>query len=170
MKTVVSLIDGISERTGTLVAWLCILMLLLMVSVVAVHGLQLNSNGLKEAVIYLHSTVFLLGAAYTLKADGHVRVDIFYRRYSLRTKAWVNSIGHIVFLLPFCVFIFFISWDLVSTSWRVLEVSNEPGGLPAVFVLKTLIPVAAFSLALQGIAEILRSLILLLTLQSDEKL
>lgn len=168
MKNVISRIDAISERSGKLVAYLSVLMLVLMVGVVLVHGLKLNSNGLQESVIYLHSAIFLLGAAFTLKSDGHVRVDIFYRRFSERTKAWVNSLGHIVFLLPFCVFMFFISWDLVSTSWRVMEISTEPGGIPAVFILKTLIPLGALTLGLQSIAEILRSVLVLLACYSKD--
>jgi len=169
MENLISRIDAISERSGKLVAYLSVLMLVLMVGVVLVHGLKLNSNGLQESVIYLHSAIFLLGAAFTLKSDGHVRVDIFYRRFSEKTKAWVNSLGHIVFLLPFCVFMFFISWNLVSTSWRVMEISTEPGGIPAVFILKTLIPLGALTLGLQSIAEILRNVIVLLAWYAKDK-
>ena len=86
-----------------------------------------------------------------------MRVDIFYRNFSKRAQAWVNSLGGIVFLLPLCLFILFSSWDYVSESWAMREASPEPGGIPAVFVLKTLIPLAATNLALQGTAEVLRS-------------
>ena len=103
------------------------------------------------------AALFLLGAAYALKTGAHVRVDIFYRNFSARTRAWVNSLGGIVFLLPLCAFIIASSWDYVAESWAMRESSPEPGGIPAVFLLKTLLPVAAITLALQGIAEVLRS-------------
>ena len=100
----------------------------------------------------------MLGAAYTLKADGHVRVDIFYRGFSARQKAWVNILGHIVFTLPVCGLIGWGSLDYVLDSWSAREASPEPGGLPFVFLLKTLIPVMALLLALQSLAQCRRAL------------
>ncbi|TQV82742.1 TRAP transporter small permease subunit [Exilibacterium tricleocarpae] len=126
------------------------------------YGFGLGSIALQESVTYLHACVFLLGAAFTLKRDGHVRVDIFYRRFSARGRAWVDSLGTLVFLLPVCGFLLAASWDFVATSWAIREVSPDPGGIPAVFVLKTLLPLAAVTLALQGLAEIARNLLLLM--------
>lgn len=157
-------VDRFSDFTGRLVAWLTLVMGLVMgLVVVTRYVFQINSIALQESVIYMHSAVFLLGAAYTLKHEGHVRVDIFYRRFSPLHRAWVNSLGALLFLLPICGFLLFSSWHFVATSWRIGEVSTEPGGIPAVFLLKTLIPVAAVTLALQGIAEVLRSLLCLMT-------
>ena len=84
-------------------------------------------------------------------------MDIFYRDFSPRTKAWINSLGGIVFLMPLCVFILVSSWDYVAESWAIRESSPEPGGIPAVFLLKTLLPLLALNLLLQGLAETLRS-------------
>ncbi|MDH4039950.1 MAG: C4-dicarboxylate ABC transporter permease, partial [Gammaproteobacteria bacterium] len=84
-----------------------------------------------------------------------------YRNFSHRTQAWVNSLGGIVFLMPLCAFIGFSSWNYVSESWIVREVSPEPGGIPAVFLLKSIIPLMAFNLFLQGLAETLRSALVL---------
>ena len=99
--------------------------------------------------------------AATSSVDGHVRVDILYQNFSTRTRAWVNSIGGIVFLLPLCVFIFGVSWNYVIESWAIRESSPEPGGIPAVFLLKSLLPLMALNLLLQGVSEILRNALIL---------
>lgn len=156
-------IDQLSELSGRMLAWLSLLMMVLLFTVVVLrYVFEIGSIGLQELVTYLHGTIFMLGAAYTLKHDGHVRVDIFYRNFSARGKAWINSLGGIIFLLPLCVYIFVISWDYVLQSWQIREVSTEPGGIPAVFLLKTLIPLMALNLGLQAIAEILRSALILI--------
>ncbi len=161
-------IDQLSELTGRLLAWLSLLMMVLLCLVVILrYGFEVGSIGLQEGVTYLHATIFMLGAAYTLKHDGHVRVDIFYRNFSPRSQAWINSLGGILFLLPLCAYIFFISWDFVMQSWEIREVSTEPGGIPAVFLLKTLIPIMAINLGLQALAEILRSAMVLVETADD---
>ena len=158
------LIDTLSDITGRILAWLSLLMMTLLCMVVLLrYGFEVGSIALQEAVTYLHATVFMLGIAYTLKQGGHVRVDIFYRNFSSRTQAWINSLGGIIFLLPLCVYIFVISWDFVAQSWQIREVSTEPGGIPAVFLLKTLIPLLAINLGLQGLADILRNAALLIS-------
>lgn len=162
------LIDQLSELTGRILAWLSLLMMVMLCLVVLLrYGFEVGSIGLQEGVTYLHASIFMLGAAYTLKQDAHVRVDILYRNFSPRSKAWVNSLGGIIFLLPLCIYIFFISWDFVVQSWQIREVSTEPGGIPAVFLLKTLIPVMAINLGLQAVAEILRSAMVLMETADD---
>jgi TRAP-type mannitol/chloroaromatic compound transport system permease small subunit len=126
------------------------------------YGFGQGMTALQESVNYLHGTVFMLGAAYTLKHGGHVRVDIFYHRYSARTKAWVDSIGCIVFLLPLCGLILISSWDFAANAWAIRETSVEPGGLPFVYLLKSLLPLMAINLALQGLAELLRNALVLI--------
>jgi TRAP-type mannitol/chloroaromatic compound transport system permease small subunit len=155
-------IDEITDRCGRLLAWLVLGMALLTALVVIMrYGFNVGSIMAQESVIYLHGCLFLLGAAYALKTGSHVRVDIFYRSFSKRTQAWVNSLGGIVFLMPLCAFIIASSADYVSESWAMREISPEPGGIPAVFLLKSLIPLAAINLAMQGVAEILRSALVL---------
>ena len=129
--------------------------------VVLRYVLDIGSIALQETVTYLHAGIFMLGTALTLQRGAHVRVDIFYRRFSRRTQAWVDSVGAIVFLLPMCVFIAWVSWDYVLRAWFIREASPDPGGLPAVYLLKTLIPLLAGTLIVQGIAEILRNLAIL---------
>jgi TRAP-type mannitol/chloroaromatic compound transport system permease small subunit len=111
----------------------------------------------QEAVTYLHATVFMLALGWTFKRNGHVRVDVFYRNFSVRTKAWINSLGILVFLLPFCVFLFFTSLDFVGLSWSISETSNESGGLPIVYLFKSLIPLMCVLLGLQALAELVRN-------------
>ncbi len=163
LNTIHRSIDTLTELTGRLLAWLTLLMMVLLCLVVILrYGFEVGSVALQESVTYLHASVFMLGAAYTLKHGGHVRVDIFYRNFSPRTQAWINSLGSIVFLLPLCATIFIISWEFVRQSWHIHEVSSEPGGIPAVFLLKTLIPLMAITLSLQGLAEILRNTLVLI--------
>lgn len=155
-------IDAFTERSGQLLAWLALGMALMTTLVVVLrYGFNIGSIAAQESVTYMHGSLFLLGAAYALKSGAHVRVDIFYRGFSGRTKAWVNSVGGIVFLLPLCIFILMSSWDYAGESWSMFETSAEPGGIPAVFLLKSLVPLMAITLALQGIAEILRNALIL---------
>lgn len=161
-RRIIDGIDRFTDLTGRTLAWLGLGMAALTAIIVVLrYGFGIGSIMAQESVIYMHGALFLLGAAYALKSGAHVRVDIFYRDFSPRAQAWVNSLGGIVFLLPLCAFIVFSSLDYVAESWSMRETSAEPGGIPAVFVLKTLIPLAAVNLAVQGIAEILRCALVL---------
>src|SRR5207237_8650510 len=108
---------------------------------------------LQESILYAHAALFLLAAAWTLKEDGHVRVDVFYAGASPRTKALVDLAGALLLLLPFCVAVIWFSLPYVARAWAILERSRETSGLPLVFLLKTLIPLFAVMLALQGVAQ-----------------
>lgn len=150
-------LDTFSEWTGRTIAWLTLAMVLIMFGiVVARYGFDLGSIALQESISYLHSIVFLLGAAYTLKHDQHVRVDIFYKRWSPRRRAWIDALGVLLLLLPTCGFIFWISLDYVASAWAIAEGSREAGGLRYVYLLKALIPLTAALLALQGVALLLK--------------
>jgi len=151
-------IDRFTDACGRLLAWLVLAMALLTAAVVVMrYGFNTGSIMAQEAITYMHGCIFMLGAAYTLKHDGHVRVDIFYRHFSPRGQAWINSLGGIVFLIPLCGFMLVASWDYVQASWIIRETSPEPGGIPAVFLLKTLLPLLALNLFLQALAETLRN-------------
>jgi len=165
MKGVLSavrLIDQFTEVLGRIIAWLTLVMVCVMFSIVVLrYGFNLGWIAMQESVLYMHGFIFMLGAGYTLKADGHVRVDIFYHKFSQKKKALVDLLGSIFLLLPVTIFIFFISFDYVSQSWEILEKSSEAGGLPFVYLSKSLLLVLAVTLSLQGLAEIGRSLIVL---------
>lgn len=162
-------IDRFAEFTGRCIAWLTLGMVCVTFAVVILRYLfNTGSIALQEAISYLHAAVFMLGAAYTLKHDGHVRVDILYRKWSPETRAWLNLVGTLLLLFPVCIFIFLASLDYVGTSWAMLEGSREAGGLNAVFLLKTAIPVMAAMLVLQGCSLIAHS-ILIITGQVDRQ-
>lgn len=151
--------NAISTCTGKLVAWLTLAMMLITCLVVVLrYGFNFGSIALQESALYLHAMVFMLGAAYTFKDDEHVRVDVFYREFSVTKKAWVNVLGGLFLLLPFTAYTTYLSIDYVEASWRVLETSQEPGGLPFIYLLKTLIPIMMVSLIIQGIADIIKNL------------
>ena len=163
LRSFVRSVDRFTEFTGQGLAWLSLLLAITVCLVVLLrYGVGIGSIALQESATYLHATLFMLGAAFTLKRDGHVRVDIFYRRFSARTRAWVNSVGSILFLIPFCLFLVGISWSFVAQAWQILEGSPDPGGLQGVFLLKTLIPLMAVNLLVQCLAELARNLLVLL--------
>ncbi|RMF15444.1 MAG: TRAP transporter small permease subunit [Gammaproteobacteria bacterium] len=154
----VRVLDAVTEKTGRAIAWLNLPMVVLTCVVVALRYLfNTGSIALQETVMYLHATVFMIGAAYTLKHNEHVRVDIFYQRFSPRTKALVDLLGTLLLLVPMMGFIATQSWDYVAASWAVHEVSYEASGLPFVYVLKSLILVMVVVMLLQASAEILRN-------------
>lgn len=154
------LIDASSDLIGRSTAWLTVGMVLLMALIVALRYLfQTGSIAMQEAVIYVNALIFTLGAAYTLKEQGHVRVDIFYNRLGVKQKALVDLLGGLVFLLPFAGFIIWESWDYVSVSWRIKESSAELSGLPYVYLLKATIILLALLLIIQGISEILKAIV-----------
>jgi TRAP-type mannitol/chloroaromatic compound transport system permease small subunit len=152
-------IDRLNTAVGRAVAWLALVVVLLQFAlVVARYLFGLGSIWLTETVIYAHATLFLLAAAWTLRAGGHVRVDIFYAEAGPRTRARIDLIGAALLLLPFALVLVWLSVPYATRSWAILERSQESSGLPLVFLLKTLIPAFAVLMALQGIAQAIRTL------------
>lgn len=158
-----SILADAVDRLARGAAWLCALATLACVAlvfalVVARYAFSAGSQALQEAVVWLHAGAFLFGLAWTLREDGHVRVDIFQQRFAPRLAAWVEVAGGVLFLLPLCAFVVWMSWDYVAASWAVRESSREPGGLPALYLLKGMLPAAAALLGLQALAQVLRAL------------
>ena len=154
-----SCIESLIDWSGRTVSWLSFfLVIVTFIVVVLRYVFDTGSIALQETSSYLHATVFLVGMAYTLQQDAHVRVDIFYSRFSARAKAWVDLFGNLFLLLPFMLFISWISWEYITDSWFVLEGSRQAGGLPGVFLLKSLILVMTFLLSLQAITQVARSI------------
>jgi TRAP-type mannitol/chloroaromatic compound transport system permease small subunit len=120
------------------------------------YGWQWSQPWLRESVLALNSAVFLLGMAYALQRDEHVRVDVLSRNWSARTRAWVELLGMLLVVLPFAIFVLVVSDHYVAQSWRIGESSNESAGLPALWVQKALIPAMALLLALQALARAAR--------------
>lgn len=158
MTAVADRIDRITSALGRFAAWLALVVVLLQFALVVVRYLfGLGSVWLTETVIYAHAAMFMLVAAWTLQSGGHVRVDIFYSEASTRSKALIDLVGALLLLLPFMFVLIWLSVPYAARSWTVLEHSQEASGLPLVFVLKTLIPLFALLMALQGIAQAIRA-------------
>lgn len=162
-------IDTVNEWIGRSIAWLIVIMVgVAFLVVVLRYAFNMGWIALQESVTYLHSLVFLLGIGYTLKHDGHVRVDIFYREMRPRIQALINLLGTLLLLFPVGLFLLWVSWGYVLESWSVLEGSREAGGLPGVFLLKAVLLLMAGLLLLQGISEFLRSLLILTGHSAEE--
>lgn len=158
----IGLIDRLTEIIGRVISWLTLVMVFLVVTVVVMrYFLEMGSIALQELVTYIHAMVFMLGIAFTLKRGGHVRVDIFYRNFPAKRKALVDLLGGLLFLIPVTLLIFFTSWDYVAASWSIAETSAENNGLPFIYLLKTLMLIMPGMLLLQGIAEVLKSALIL---------
>jgi TRAP-type mannitol/chloroaromatic compound transport system permease small subunit len=156
-----NLLDRINVVTGKAAAWLTLFMVVVtFVVVVMRYVFDAGLIWLQESVIWMHAAVFMLGAAYTLRAEEHVRVDIFYRTMSERRRAWVDLLGVVIFLLPLCVFLAWKSVDFVAQSWSLREASRESGGLPYPFVplLKSVLLLMPIPVALQGASLFFASL------------
>jgi TRAP-type mannitol/chloroaromatic compound transport system permease small subunit len=151
-------IDRLNAAIGRTVAWLCLPVVLVQFAVVVMrYVFGMGSIWLTETIMYGHATLFMLAAAWTLSQGGHVRVDVFYADVGPRRRALVDLGGALLLLLPFMLVLLCFSLPYVSRSWAILETSRETSGLPAVFLLKTLIPLFALLMALQGVAEAIRA-------------
>ncbi len=161
-------LDKISVFCGQAISWLTLLMVLTTFAIVLFrYGFQMGWIAMQESVVYMYALVFLIGIPYTLKKDGHVRVDIFYCSMTPRSKAWVNLLGTFFLLIPVCLFIAWVSWDYVAASWALKEKSGEAGGLPGVYLLKSGILVMTFLLLVQGISQLLFNIAFLLSPESN---
>lgn len=158
MIALADIIDRLNTAIGRAAAWLCLAVVVIQFVVVTLRYLfGHGSIWLQESIIYSHSGLFLLCAAWTLRNEGHVRVDIFYSAASPRTRAIIDLAGAMLLLIPFMAAILYFSMPYVMRSWAIMEGSRETSGLPLVFVLKTLIPVFAIMLLLQGLAQAIRA-------------
>ncbi len=152
-------IDRVNERIGNATAWLtALLVLVVCYDVFTRYLLKESLVAVQELEWHLFAFIFLLAAAYTLKHDRHVRVDVFYVKFSPRLKAWVNLFGTLVFLIPFSLVVILSSRNFVWMSFKIGETSPDPGGLPARYILKAAIPMAFILVLLQGISLIASSL------------
>ncbi len=154
------MLDRFSSVTGRLTAWLTLFMVIVTFIIVVMRYLfDAGLIWMQESVVWMHAFVFMVGAAYTLRRDEHVRVDIFYRDMNAVGRAWVDLLGVLIFLLPLCVFLAMKGWDFVAVSWALKEVSRESGGLPYPLLplLKTVLLLMPVTVALQGISLALNS-------------
>jgi len=185
ISTIIDRLDALTERAGQLVSWL-VLILMALTLVVAVPRyllsnqwfleLQLFSldwgairsvyshyvNALGDSIQYVHAIIFMVGVSYALKQGDHVRIDIIYRSLKPRARAWVNITGYLALFFPTFIFLLVMSWPYVMNSWGVMESSARPGGLPFIYLLKTFLLIMPAMMILQGIAQLLRNIQILL--------
>ncbi|MEM9218119.1 MAG: TRAP transporter small permease subunit [Cyanobacteria bacterium P01_F01_bin.150] len=159
-------IDAINKRIGQFAYWLVLAMLgvgswnVIGRYVGQAIGQNLSSNSLIEAQWYMFSIIFLMGAAYTLQKNSHVRVDMFQSRWNRKRKALAELVGTVFFLLPFCTLVIAFSWKVILASWKILEASPDPGGLPR-YPIKSMIIVGFVTLIFQGISEAIKNIAIL---------
>jgi TRAP-type mannitol/chloroaromatic compound transport system permease small subunit len=154
-------LDRISTALGQATAWLTLFMVVITFVVVVMRSVfDAGLIWVQESVVWMHAMVFMLGSAYTLKSEEHVRVDVFYRTMGERRRAWVDLVGILIFLLPLCLFLAWKSFDFVTQSWNLKEASRESGGLPYPFIpmLKSVLLLMPLTVALQGASLFLSSL------------
>jgi TRAP-type mannitol/chloroaromatic compound transport system permease small subunit len=162
LATFVRSIDRLNDAIGRSVAWLTLAMVLIAFTVVVLRYVYaIGWVWMQESYVWLHGIVFMIGAGYTLLHNGHVRIDIIYRPAGDRYKAVIDLFGSLLLLLPMVLIVFLVSIDYVASSWGKLEESREAGGLPGLFLLKTVIPLFCLLLGLQGLALAGRSLLVL---------
>lgn len=158
LQKIADVIDRLNERVGRAVSWLTsILVLLVMGDVVSRYLFNTSKAWTIEMEWHLFALIFLLGAGYAFKHDRHVRVDLFYTRFSERDRALVNFVGGLIFLVPWCLLVIYSAWGYAMQSYRIGEGSPDPGGLPAFYVIKFSMVLGVALLLLQGIANIIRS-------------
>ncbi len=168
LKKISQLIDAINEKTGLFAAWLTTLMVITVVyDVVMRYGFKKGNIAVQEMEWHLFAVVFLIGAAYSLKKDAHVRVDILYTKFSTKKKAWVDLLGTFIFLIPFSIMIIYSCRGFIESSWAVREISPDPGGLPARYILKAMIPAGFFLLILQGISQAIKNLLIIVGKENE---
>jgi TRAP-type mannitol/chloroaromatic compound transport system permease small subunit len=161
LKRLSAAIDGLNDIIGGTIRWLALLMVLVgAFNALARYAtrytdVSLSSNAYLDLQWYMFSLIFLLGAAYGLNHDVHVRVDVLYERLTDRTRAWIDLAGTVLFLLPFSVLFLWVSWPAVRNSWSIQEVSPDPGGLPR-YPIKAVILVCFVLLILQGFSQIVK--------------
>lgn len=157
MEQLANALDRVSRAVGAVTIWFALAMVLLQFVIVLLrYVFGYSSIFLNEGVLYLHASVFMLGAGYTLMVNGHVRVDIYYAKASRQAQAMIDLFGHVVLLGGSLVMLLVYSWPTVARSWAILEGPISVGGIPASFLLKSLIPVFCVLLLLQGLSAFLR--------------
>jgi TRAP-type mannitol/chloroaromatic compound transport system permease small subunit len=160
MQNLIGRLDAINRNVGLVVRWAAILMVLIQFAIVLFrYVFGFSSIAINESVLYLHSILFMLGAGYTLLVDDHVRVDIFYASASIKRKTTIDIFGHLVLLIPSMIVLAYWSWPSVANSWKILEGPISVGGIPASFLLKSLIPAFCGLLIIQSISCLLANIL-----------
>ena len=163
LEKFICFIDSLNDKIGYFVGWLTTLMVLVVFyDTVMRYAFNKGNVALQELEWFLFSIVFLLGAAYTLKEGGHVRVDIIFTNLSKKTRAWIDFLGVFIFLIPFSIMVIYSTKGFVMNSWAVREISPDPGGLPAYYILKAMIPLGFSLLVVQGLSQAAKNFMIIM--------
>lgn len=156
MKFFASKINNLIDKIFVLLTAMLLTMITVLIIIILGRFLFAWGNiAIQEFVMYLHASIFMLGICYVCKEKSHVSIDIFSRNYSESTKMKIDLLFDFFFLIPFSIFIIYISFDMVASSWNILEGSGEAGGLDYVYLLKTLIPITGLLILLSCISNII---------------
>lgn len=159
MDKLAGALERVNSVIGYILCWAALGMLLLQFVIVLLrYVFGFSYIFLDEGVLYFHASIFMLGAGYTFLVNAHVRVDIFYAKLDERRQAWIDLFGHLFLLTPALIVLVWFSWPTVRGSWAILEGAISVGGIPASFLLKSLIPAYCILLLIQGFAAFLRDL------------
>lgn len=160
METFAKALDRINSGVGIVIRWSALLMVLLQFFIVVLrYVFGVSFIFLNEGILYLHGSLFMLGAGYTYLVDAHVRVDIFYAKFGTRGKAKIDLFGHLAFLFPAMIILLYWTWPTVQTSWAIWEGPISVGGIPASYLLKSLIPGFCCLILIQGVSTLLKDLL-----------
>tara|TARA_B110000196_G_scaffold309347_1_gene310910 strand:+ start:242 stop:784 length:543 start_codon:yes stop_codon:yes gene_type:complete len=156
LQTFVSSLQTFTQFIGRMCRWFSLAMVIVTCSVVILRYLfDYSSIAMQEVVMYLHASLFMFGAAYTWQQNGHVRVDVLYHKWPASIQQRIDLLGTLFLLLPTCLFLMYISWDYVMLAWQYGEKSHEAGGLPFVYLLKTLIIILPALLIIQALSDVI---------------
>ncbi len=170
IHTFVISLQAFTKFIGMTCRWFTLAMVIVTCAVVILRYIfDYSSIAMQEIVMYLHASLFMLGAAYTWQQQGHVRVDVLYHKWPTAIQQHIDLFGTLFLLLPTCLFLIYISWDYVLMAWAISETSHEAGGLPFVYLLKTLIIILPILLIIQALTNILASIFHIPLTTSDEK-
>jgi len=159
MNNFQSLIDQVIDIVSIFLIYILLLMIgLIILTIFLRYFFSIGSIVIQELIMYFHASIFMLGISYTYKENSHVKIDIFYNKLSKKNKIILSLIGDVLLIIPVAVFIILISFDMVSSSWNILEGSSEAGGLNLVFILKSLIPLSGFLILLQALSVLFKNL------------
>ncbi len=155
----IKIIDKLNSKIGIVISFLTgLLVIVVCYDVISRYFFKSSSVAVQELEWHLFSVIFLMGAAYTLLTENHVRVDVIYVRLSEKKKAWINIFGTLFFLIPLCVTVLYTSWNFTATSFAINETSPDPGGLPARFIIKSILPISFVFILLQGFSLLFKSI------------
>ena len=160
LSSYIRFVNKTNEIMGKYFAWLTTVMVLVVVyDVILRYAFNISSVGMQELEWHIFAVSFLMGVPYALLKNEHVRVDLFYSRFSQKQKAWIDFLGTLIFLIPFVLVVIYTSINYVENSILLNESSPDPGGLPMRYILKSFIPLSFFFLLLQGISLLFKSLL-----------